>query len=76
MALEKLAKCLRDHLLPNYFVREGNLLQTVPKDSCEAMSNALMDVIVDPISNLVNSSKVMERLEGVMSAGPNEKGCG
>lgn len=75
MALNKLQKCLRDHLLPNYFVRQGNLLQMVPKDSCDAMSNELMNVISSPVLSLANSSKIMERLELVMSAGPKEKGC-
>lgn len=75
MALNKLAKCLRGHLLPNYFLRQGNLLQTVPKDSCEAMSNELMKVISSPVLSFTNSSKIMEHLELVMSAGPREKGC-
>ena len=75
MALNKLEKCLRSHLLPNYFVRKGNLLQTVPKDSCDAMSNELMNVISSPVLSFANSSKIVERLELVMSAGPREKGC-
>ena len=73
MALNKVEKCLRGHLLPNYFVRQGNLLQMVPKDSCDAMSNELMNVISSPVLSLANSSKIMERLELVMSAGPKER---
>lgn len=74
MALNKLAKSLQCHMLPNYFVKDRNLLQTVHKDSSEAMSDALARVITNPISSLANSPKVMGRLELAMSAGPEEQG--
>jgi len=74
IALNRLVKFLQCYTLPNYFVRERNLLQTVPKEDCEMLSGALKGVIANPIHCFANSPKVMGRLESVLSASPEEQG--
>lgn len=72
--IRRLASFLQCYALPNYFVKQRNLLQTVSKESCEVMSKALMEFTEKPISSLVNSPDLglMKCIESVLSLAPKE----
>ena len=71
-AIERLARFLQCYMLPNYFVKQRNLLQAISKESCELMSKELIKITQKPISSLANSPKLTKCIESMLSLAPEE----
>lgn len=73
-AIKRLARFLQCHELPNYFVKQSNHLQAIPRESCEVISKELIQITNMPISSLANSPKLIKRIESISSNALEEYG--
>lgn len=73
-AIERLARFLQCYELPNYFVKQRNHLQAIPRESCEVISKELIQITRKPISSLANSPKLIKHIESILSNALEEYG--
>lgn len=72
--IKRLARFLQCYELPNYFVKQRNHLQAIPRESCEVISKELIQITKKPISSLANSPKLAKHIESISSNAREEYG--